>query len=607
MLATPGFNEAYIAVKSITATKSRITAKLEIDTEGRGGPTRKLISITRNGEDLYQLSGGREQYSGYVVTAIDAGHGIIEFGNGISLSSGETQGGYGDEIMRLQIEQTIHEHFEKELLIERLPAGQRLKVLSLFFIDRVANYASADGKIRQWFVEGYEKLAVMKRYAALQPLPVDKVHGGYFAQDKSGPKDSSERQSTKADEQAYHLIMQAKEQLLARDEPLRFIFSHSALREGWDNPNVFQICTLNETQSITRKRQEIGRGLRLPVRENGERSFDERINRLTVIANESYHDFAKALQEQMRNEWGIEFRDRIVDKRERRTVSLKAGWLLDEDFKALWERIKHHTRYRVKYDSETLIAKTVEHLQQLPMISAPDFQVMKGELRTTGEGVIAELRATYRRAGSRPHYTIPDMIHYLQRETELTRTTLAQILLRSGKLADASLNPQQLLDQTLTATKKALTELLVAGIKYERIAGAEYDMMLFESRELESYLSTMLPVEKSIYDYVVYNSQIERSFAEALGGRQDIKLFIKLPTWFKIETPLGTYNPDWAIVKAASPGSDEERLYLVRETKGTTQLFDLAESERQKIQCGIAHFDALGGVSFSWVKSASEV
>lgn len=604
VLATPGFNEPYIAVKSITATKTKISAKLEIDVATANGPARKVVTVSGNGANLYTLSGEREQYHGYVVAGIDAGNGYIEFDNGVLLAQGESQGGYTDEIMRLQIEETVREHFDKELMVSRLPQGERLKVLSLFFIDRVAHYANQEGKIRRWFVEAYQRLAQQPLYAALKPLPVEQVHNGYFAQDKHGFKDSAEGRSTKADDEAYHLIMEAKEKLLALDEPLRFIFSHSALREGWDNPNVFQICTLNETQSISRKRQEIGRGLRLPVRENGERSFDERINRLTIIANESYTDFAKALQQQMRDEWGVEFGDRIVNRRERRKASLKQGVLLNEDFKALWERIKHRTRYRVRYDTEALIAKAVENLRPLPPITKPDFQVLKGELITTEAGVDTVLRKTRRHDGHREPAPIPDLIGYLQRETELTRSTLAQILIRSGRLKDAALNPQQLLDQTLAATKKALNQLMVEGIKYERLPDASYDMLLFDSKELESYLSKMVAVNRSIYDYVVYDSQIERAFAEEMDQREDIKLFVKLPSWFKIETPLGTYNPDWAIVKAPTDG--EEQVYLVRETKGTTNVLDLSESERQKIQCGVGHFRELG-VDYQVVKSAEEV
>jgi type III restriction enzyme len=601
VLEQPGFNNPYIKVLSITATKTKITAKLEIDLETAKGPARKTVSISKNGDDLYQASGQREQYSGYVVSGIDAGVGAISFNNGVTLEVGQTQGGYTDDIMRIQIEETVKEHFEKELKIARLPEEQRLKVLSLFFIDRVANYAPAEGKLRAWFSEIYGRLAASTRYRVLDPPPVDKVHDGYFAEDRNGAKDSNG--ATKADDEAYHKIMRAKQVLLSREEPLRFIFSHSALREGWDNPNVFQICTLNETRSVVRKRQEIGRGLRLPVRANGERSFDADINRLTVIANESYHQFADTLQKEMQDEWGVSFKDRIVNQRDRRTASLKQGWMLDEDFEALWERIKHKTRYRVQYDTEELIEKAVENFKFWP-VNKPDFEVLKGELITTEEGVETKLRSTQRHEARQLTFKTPDLLNFLQRETELTRSTLAEILIRSERLDEVQLNPQQFLDGVLRATQKARTDLLIGGIKYERIAGQCWDMMFFETKELESYTSKMLIVNKSIYDSVVYDSAVESKFAEELDAREDIKLFIKLPAWFKIETPLGTYNPDWAIVQQKV--GEEEKLYLVRETKGADNFMGISEPERKKILCGVGHFKALG-VNFGWAKESTDI
>ena len=603
VMELPGYNQPYIKVLSITATKAKITAKLEIDQETAKGPARKVVSVSQNGADLFEISGKRDLYNGYIVGGIDAGSQFIAFENGVTLEVGQTQGGYTDDIMRIQIEETVKEHFEKELRISRLPQDQQLKVLSLFFIDRVANYAPADGKLRTWFIETYERLAALPRYAVLKPAPVDKVHDGYFAEDKNGAKDSSEGRATGADNDAYHKIMRAKEVLLSREEPLRFIFSHSALREGWDNPNVFQICTLNETKSVVRKRQEIGRGLRLPVRENGERSFDADINRLTVVANESYHQFAGALQKEMQDEWGVSFKDRIVNKRDRQTASLKQSWMLDEDFKALWEKIKQKTRYRVQYDTEKLIQNAIENFKFWP-VNKPDFEVLKGELITTEEGVDTKLRSTQRHDARQMELKIPDLLGFLQRETELTRSTLAKILIGSGRLGEVHLNPQQFVDGVLRSTQKARTDLLIDGIKYEPIAGQCWDMMFFETKELESYTSKMIAVEHSVYDYVVYDSEVERKFAEELDAREDIKLFIKLPAWFKIETPLGTYNPDWAIVQQKV--GEDEKLYLVRETKGADNFMGISEPERKKILCGKGHFKALG-VDFAWAKESKDI
>lgn len=286
----------FTAVQSISATKTKVTAKLKIDVQAATGAARKVVTV-KGDENLRELSGGREVYEGYVIEEIDAGNGFVRFTNGIRIDIGEEQGSDREAVMKAQVKETVKEHFEKELKIHRaLPAGKRLKVLSLFFIDRVANYAPADGKIRQWFEEYYRELAKRPEYQRLNPLPVESVHDGYFAEDKGIAKDSQEGRDTQADDSAYRKIMQEKEKLLSLDEPLRFIFSHSALREGWDNPNVFQICTLNETRSEVKKRQEIGRGLRLPVDETGNRVFDPNVNRLMVIANESYNDFAKQLQ-----------------------------------------------------------------------------------------------------------------------------------------------------------------------------------------------------------------------------------------------------------------------------------------------------------------------
>ena len=230
------FNQPYIAVKAITATRTRIAAKVVIDVEGASGCKRKTVSVTQE-SDLFALSGERENYRGYEVDLIDAGNQYLQFKNGVSLAAGVTHGGRTDEVLKIQVRETIREHFDKELRIAQLPPDQRMKVLSLFFVDHVAHYAEADGKFRRWFVDFYQEFSKAPRYAPLNPLPVERVHNGYFAVDKGNPKDSSEGRATKADDEAYNLIMRDKERLLSTGEPLRFIFSHSALREGWDNPD----------------------------------------------------------------------------------------------------------------------------------------------------------------------------------------------------------------------------------------------------------------------------------------------------------------------------------------------------------------------------------
>lgn len=380
------------------------------------------------------------------------------------------------------------------------------------------------------------------------------------------------------------------------------------MREGWDNPNVFQICTLREISTERERRQTIGRGLRLPVRENGERCFDPLINRLTVVASESFKEFAKKLQDEMQKECGVNFEGRILNKRERRKGILKKQRLLDPDFQNLWDKIKRRTRYAVKFATADLVSRSAGELRGMPEIKAPVIRREKHELfMTQKEGVFGEERSA--QTIRAPDYSapIPDLLGYLQRETELTRPTLAEILEKSARLGEVTRNPQQFLEHAVGAIQKSLHDLMVQGIEYERIADAEWEMHRLESEELESYVSRLLEVQNGLYDVVEFESKVEYEFAKALDARKDIKLFFKLPDWFKVETPLGTYNPDWAIVRE-EPGG-QNKVYLVRETKGTKEWLKIPEIQRRKIQCGKAHFKAVGlkDGGYDWVASAGEV
>ncbi len=602
-LEANSFNQPFVHLETIKATKTKITAKLTIDVQRQNSPTRTTVSISKNGIDLYELSGGRELYRGYVVSEINAAYDFVSFTNGVTIDVGGTIGNYGDDLMKAQIRETIKEHLEKEMTVRRQLPDRSLKVLSLFFIDRVANYAATDGKLRQWFSEIYLELSQLPRYQVLSLPTVDDVHNGYFSQDKQGnAKDTNG--ATIADDAAYELIMKDKERLLSPTEPLRFIFSHSALREGWDNPNVFQICMLREVQSKVERRQTIGRGLRLPVDTTGVRVFDPVINRLTVIANESYADFARALQTEIEADCGVKFEGRIKNNRDRQKANLIPKWREHRDFLALWERIKHKTRYSVAYSTEKLIEEAASEIRRMPTIEAPQIRLERVDLSYSQAGITAQLKAvTSGKTESRIDH-IPDLISYLQRETELTRGTLASILVASGRLPDVFINPQQFLDQATRAIRLTMQQLMVSGIKYERIAGEDYEMRLFEAKEIEGFLDNMLTVEHSIYDAIEYQAENERRFAEILNGREDIKLFIKLPPWFKVQTPLGTYNPDWAIVK--QPDGEAQKLYLIRETKSTKDQFKLRVGEGAKIHCGQQHFNVLN-VDFAVVTDASEV
>lgn len=682
-------NDPFVRVEQVDYTRG-IKAKLRIHVQTGDGPKEKAITVKQSA-DLFALSNERAQYrDGFEVVEINAetGNEYVRFSNGRTLRLGEEIGGLRDDVWRAQIKHTIKKHLEKELQAR----ARGLKVLSLFFIDRVANYRDygADGKpAKGKFADAFEdvlaEFAREDRYRELTWLsePVERLHNGYFAQDKKGvPKDT--RGDTQADDEVYNLIMKDKERLLSLDEPLRFIFSHSALREGWDNPNVFQICTLNEARSALRKRQEIGRGLRLPVDQNGVRVFDESVNKLYVMANESYEDFARALQTEYQDDCGVTFGkvpltalaklSRVVDGVEQpigraaaeaiRTAlveermldtggqiqpsfdpkrdgfrlelpepyadlgsavidllasyqierhirrdkdegvnRLKKEVVLSPEFQALWDQIKPKTTYRVEFETDVLVRRAVEAIQRMEKIKALTIrvtagavQVERGGVRTTAMSV-AEERPTYATRA------VPDILAYLQNETELTRSTLVRILRESGRLGDIFENPQRFLDQVAAILKHELHRLLVDGIKYERLAGgndAAWEMMLFKNEELVNYLTAM-QVNKSIYEYVVYESEVEREFARKLDEREDIKVFVKLPGWFEIDTPIGKYNPDWAILK-----HDDQALYLVRETKGTRDFLKLRTSEADKVRCGQKHFEALN-VPFAVVVSADEV
>jgi len=612
ILEESNFSKPFIHVQSIQNTsKNKIVAKLIVDVEEKLGPQRKTIKVEKRGDDLHQLT-KREAYKGYFVEEIRTDYKIISFSNGVTLTEGQIHGERIDDRLRIQIKETVKEHFEKELYISKLSESQRLKVLSLFFIDRVSNYRldnGGKGKIALWFEEAYEELRHHDRYKFLDLPSVDKVHDGYFAQDKKGNyKDSRETTENQEDRDTYVVIMKDKMRLLSFAEPLKFIFSHSALREGWDNPNVFQICTLNETRSEFKKRQEIGRGLRLPVRVNGERCFDNVINRLTVIANESYDDFARNLQTEIEKETGEKFEGRIRNVRSRRRVQLKKGWRLDQNFVEIWNRIKHKTRYAVRYSTEELIEKSAKELSKSKPISTPKFTIRKSEIITTKSGLETELRSAREEFIEYFHTQVPDLIGYLQSKTELTRGTLAKIIIESGRISEIHKNPQKFLEQALEAIQRTLRKLMVDGIKYEKIDGDEYAMMLFEEhyehKEIYSYLDRLIAVDHSIVNYLEYESEIEKNFAEALDKRSDIKLFFKLPRWFFVKTPLGNYNPDWAIVKEEQ--GKFFKLYLVRETKGKTSKSELRSSEEMKIDCGSAHFKELN-VDFGWIENAEQI
>ena len=586
-------NNAFVELTAITATKTKITAKITIDVNDKDGVKRKSVAV-KVGDDLYNLSNNREIYrNGFIVEGIDASNGFVSFSNNEVLCQGQQQGGLNDEIMKFQIRRTIEEHLNKELKLNK----QGIKVLSLFFIDRVANYRSYDaqgmpveGKFAVWFEEIYNELIAKPIYQPLNKYPIEKIHNGYFSHDKKGQlKDTSGE--TQADDNTYNLIMKDKEMLLDVNNPLRFIFSHTALREGWDNPNVFQICTLNETKSEMKKRQEIGRGLRLAVNQDGVRIYDKNINRLTVVANEAYNDFAKALQSELKEDCGVDFGNRIKPKRDRIAVTYRKGFEADPLFLAIWEKLKTKTTYRVKYDTEELIRNAGQAIKNLPKIEKPSVYSIKNEVVITSSGIASQYKGD-RISTSQSDYVIPDMLGYIQRHTELTRNTIMRIIAESGRINDLAVNPQLFMDLAIASIKCELHKMMIDGIEYRRLGDCTYEMRLFEDWETykDEVTFEVSKRDKTIYDnFIPLDSAVENRFAQDCESSDQVKFYFKLPCWFKIPTPIGNYNPDWAVVF-----EDDNRIYFVAETKDTgTPTVDISKlraDEQAKIKCGAAHF-----------------
>lgn len=691
--ADDDYSAAYVQLLQTDNTKG-IKAQLEIHKAGPTGPKKYKLWV-RQGDDLYQLSGEHFPYrSGFVVQNIDStpGYESVEFNQGRYLSPGQAIGGAGQDVMQAMVRETVEQHLKKERALK----DRGIKVLSLFFIDKVANYRiyNADGttglgKIGHWFEEAYRELAAKPMYRSLIPFEVEQLHNGYFSQDKKGQvKDT--RGNTRDDEDTYALIMRDKERLLDPKEPLRFIFSHTALREGWDNPNVFQICTLREVGSELERRQQIGRGLRLPVNQEGERVHDEHLNRLTVVASEGYEDFAAALQTEYEQDFGIKFgrierqafaklvrpaedgteqqplgqetsqriwrdlqtrgylnaagdiqerfqpdnlffeleiaeefadlrpaivdemrkyvfKNRIANAHKKQNVTFNKQVHLRDDFRELWSRISQKTRYRVEFQTRELVDLAVHRLKTMERIQPLTLTSTRVDVEFTRAGISAERQLEHKTRTMEAPRVLPDIIAYLQKETELTRHTLITILRESGRLSEFRDNPQQFMALVAREIGYAMHELMLQGIQYEKIAGEFWEMQRIEDegeKGISRYLKDLYAVQnrdKSLFDHVEFESEVEKRFAADLDDNENVKLFVKLPGWFKIDTPIGSYNPDWAFVTER-----EEKLYFVRETKSTLDSEERRTKENQKIHCGRRHFEEIG-VDFAVVTSLAEV
>ncbi len=747
------FNKPYIALKSVS-NDNGFRAKVEIDIEDKDSTiSRKTITVKPN-DDLYTLSGNRNLYEGYSIAGINCTQGFesIEFSNSESVSLGKAIGSIDEEILkRTQIYRTIEAHFDKELRYFE----KGIKVLSLFFIDEVKKYRTEDGEqgiYAKLFEECYRELLEKSKYAELKKYfntQVEKAHNGYFSQDKKGIYKNT-KGNTLADDDTYNTIMKEKEWLLSFDCPLRFIFSHSALKEGWDNPNVFQVCTLIEQKSTFTCRQKIGRGLRLCVNQNGERIEDRNTNILHVMANESFSEFATKLQKEIEDETGVKFgvfqldmligltyeEKQIVEKqitqdeavevfetlqeagvvddkgkiskdvdpekielpeisedikiqvkkiiKKDETVSVKsfkgetytevipekkfsyeeaveiekelkdkkvistdgkikdtmkaqltAGVLkldnrhssaaqkailgalervdkkppirdasrevsvklkkqaiLSPEFIELWDKIKQKTTYRVNIDSEKLSSLCIKDLKEMPPIPKARIVTALADIDIKNESISHIERKVNTTDIEGTYDTLPDILRLISAETQLKRSTIANIIQESNRGKDFLNNPQGFYEKALEIISKNRHSLAIDGISYVKLDGEEYYVQeIFDSAELIANLDkNAVQVLNSIYDHVIYDSGVENKFAQSLDKDPDVKMFFKIPSRFKVETPIGSYNPDWAVYLEKN---GEQKLYFVLETKGTTDLFDLRTPEKLKIHCAKHHFKSL--------------
>ena len=688
-----GHNKAYVRfVNAVRRVKSIVGAKVELDVATAHGVSRQTVTVYPL-DDLMQASKGREVYRNHIIgdTIRDDLMELRYPGGERLLKVAEAYGDVAQEpIERQMIRRTIKEHLDKELRL----APQGIKVLSLFFIDAVQKYRQYDtddkpvkGDYARIFEEEYKRASRLPEYQSLfkevdLTTAAEDVHNGYFSIDKKvcTPFDTHELKKSASKENVetdtYNLIMRDKEKLLSFDTPLKFIFSHSALREGWDNPNVFQICTLREMSSEQQRRQTIGRGLRLCVNQNGERLRGFEINTLTVIATESYEQFAAKLQKEIEDETGIRFgvvethqfagipttgadgqlaplgfdqsrvlwehlrtagfmnaqgkvqdalrkalkdgtltlpepfaaqlpqvkeilrklagRLEIKDADKREQVKSRQAVLHGSDFKALWDRIKHKTTYRVQFDNEALLLTCIKALQDPNFVIARTrLQWRMADLTIGRAGVEAtETAAAAPVTLDEGDIELPDILTDLQDKTSLTRRSIHRILVDSGRLDDFKRNPQQFIELAAEIINRSKRMALVDGIRYQRIGAEEYyAQQLFETEELRGYLNNTVAATKSVHEQVIYQSDTERTFAEQLERNEAIKVYAKLPGWFRVPTPLGPYNPDWAVL-VDKDGT--ERLYFVVETKSSLFTDDLRDKESAKIKCGEKHFQSLG-------------
>ncbi len=702
--------ESYIYMESINLSKAAPTATIQFDYKGASG-IRKITCTVSEGCNLYDKSGKLEEYKqGFVVSRIDGRDDFVEFINGIKIYVGDVIGKVSEEeLRRIQIRETILSHIQRE----RELFYKGIKVLSLFFIDEVAKYRIYDeagnpvnGTYAHMFVEEYKdiignmqiRMGEEEYLEYLQAIPAGKTHAGYFSIDKKGRMIDSKlkrKETTTDDVDAYDLIMKNKELLLDLDpkrSPVRFIFSHSALREGWDNPNVFQICTLKQSSSEVRKRQEVGRGLRLCVNRNGERMDAnvlgdnvQNVNILTIIASESYDSFAKGLQTEIAEAVADRpcavtaelFIDRVVkdDQGNERVIDYdtahaiqyeliingyidKKGILTDKyyvdktngeikiaeevansaasviriidsiydskamkpenarsinielrvdedklvmpEFRALWEKINSKTVYVVDFDTDELIQKAIRSLDSRLHVPKIFFKVEIGTMESikskdklvSGTSFVKEESSSYGHEIAASSNVKYDLIGKLVEETRLTRKAIIQILksIKPSVFKQFKDNPEEFIIKAASLINDEKATSIIEHITYD-VIDDRYGTEVFTDPAVKGRLGVnAMKSNKHLYDHIVYDSDNEQKFAEELDTNADVAVYVKLPDGFYISTPVGRYNPDWAI---AFYEGTVKHIYFVAETKGSMSTMQLRLIEESKIHCAREHFKAI--------------
>lgn len=701
---------AYLYLESIEVSKQAPVARVELEIKQQGGVIKRVVRRIGKGDDLFTLSNGLDQYKGFVVAQIDANQDSLEFINGITLVAGEATGDVTEAaIRRIQIRETIKAHLEKE----RQRFAEGIKVLSLFFIDEVVKYrdysrADEKGDYARIFEEEYETLknevfgeiafgeSEQAYHDYLKSFESTRVHKGYFSIDKKTRRDTDPSVASRGesaglsdDVDAYDLILKEKGRLLTFSEPVRFIFSHSALREGWDNPNVFVMCMLKHSDNTISRRQEVGRGLRLCVNQNGDR-IDEPaivhdINVLTVVASESYKEFVRNLQKEMseavsarprkategyfagkiiqteagaveitpvmaRQLFKYLLKNDYVDNEDEITATyhtaktdgtlavlpselashaeaifklvdsvfsesqlpeitnelgnkqnpLNADNFNKKEFQELWARINRRAVYRVDFDSAELVRNCIRTLNAELRVTPLQYTIQTGlqneqisdvQLKE-GESFAADGSSTGW-LGHSVHSSVKyDLLGKIGENVQLTRKTVAEILggLQPAVFEQFRKNPEQFIAEATRLIHEQKATLIIEHLSYDQVAGG-YDVSIFTAdKTKQDFSRATKKLTKHIYDFAITDSKVERSFVEELDLSKEVVVYAKLPRKFLIPTPVGDYNPDWAIsfVEGAV-----KHIYFVAETKGSMSSLQLSGIADAKTKCARKFFEGI--------------